>query len=238
MANRRCISTKIGLSLRLIDQAAGAQAYYYAAICAADDDGIFEIDYVKRLANRRKQDIEALIDKGLIAVIDDRSNIGYVVDWQSFNTPDARYSTPSNHRRALVRAFPNIKDSLFTPKTRNTPTDNPRINKYNINKDKRKQENTKALQDDFEALWRDYPRRERKQAGLKYYIKSRKAGATAQEIADGTYRYIEKVRREKRDLQYIKGGGNFFREELWREDHTVKRDPAVSDDAQELEGII
>lgn len=238
MANRRYFSVKKCQSPQFLNMSAGAQALYLAILGIVDDDGIFEIDFAKRVAGRRKQDMDALIANGYITVINDLLNIGYVTDWQGFNTIDKRQGTPSRYRQALIDTIPSIKNVLFKPQKTAYGAKISRIEENRIEEKKIKDTTTDQYNDEFAALWLDYPRKDGKQKGLKAYKKSRRAGATAQEIADGTHSYIERVRREKRDEKYIKTGGNFFQEELWREDHTVKRDPAVSDDAQELEGII
>lgn len=235
MAKRRCFSVKKCQSAQFLDMSAGAQALYLAILGICDDDGIFQLDFAKRIAGRRRQDADALISNGYISIIDDALNIGYVIDWQAFNTLDPRYSTPSDYRQTLIDTIPNIENALFTPKKDIITTGNTRVNKT-----KNKQNKTKKNQydDDFEAAWKEYPRQEGKQTGLKYYSKSRRGGATAQEILDGVKRYSVLVKHEKRDRQYIKAGGNFFKEELWKEPHTIRHNPAIADDSDMLGGLL
>ena len=142
MANRRRFSTKICQSYSFLGMSAGAQALYLAILGMCDDDGIFEISFAKRIANRRKQDVEALLSNGYIAIIDDRLNLGYVVDWHSFNDLKADRCTPSVHRQTLINTFPNIENSLFKPKK----------NAFGIQKDsldKNNEEDTEDIQNEF-----------------------------------------------------------------------------------------
>lgn len=235
MANRRCFSVKKTQSYTFLAQSAGAQALYLAILGICDDDGIFQINFAKRIAGRRKQDIDALIENGYIAIIDDQSNIGYVVDWHSFNDLKADRSTPSVYRQALIDAFPNIENRLFTPKKNAFGIQNDSLNKTNKKDIKgKKTKQTKQFEQEFASIWSEYPRQLGKQKALNAYIRSRQDGYTEKEIVDGMHRYIELVKHEKRKERYIKAGGNFFLEELWRDDHSVKRDPRVQDDSDIL----
>ena len=116
MANRRCFSVKKCQSVQFFNMSAGAQALYLAILGICDDDGIFEINFAKRVANRRKQDVEALLANGYITVIDDSLNLAYVVDWHEFNSLDAYHNTPSVYRQTLLDAFPNKKIRVFPTK--------------------------------------------------------------------------------------------------------------------------
>lgn len=116
MANRRMFSVKICQSYQFLNMSAGAQALYLAILGMADDDGIFEIDFAKRIAGRRKKDVDELLSNRLITVIDHTLNIGYVMNWHEFNDLKADRCTPSNYRSTLVAMFPDIEKRLFKPK--------------------------------------------------------------------------------------------------------------------------
>ena len=227
MANRRCFSVKICQSARFLNMSAGAQALYLAILGDCDDDGIFYVERIKRLANRRKQDVDQLISNGYISIIDKRLNVGYVIDWQAFNSLDARYSTPSAFRQTLIDVYPNMENALFKPKKPAPHAGITRISQVKLNQVKKREVKTKEYAAEFEPIWKIYPRKEGKKNALQYYSRSRKAGASAEEITAGVKRYDEKMKYEKRESQYIKTGGNFFREELWKESHEIKRDPEL-----------
>ena len=241
MANRRCFSVKKCQSVQFFNMSAGAQALYLAILGICDDDGIFEITFAKRVANRRKQDVDALLSNGYIVIIDRQLNLGYVVDWHEFNSLDAYHNTPSVFRQTLIDTFPNIENRLFSANKNafGVQKDIIKQSKQKQSKGKKsKQTKTKNYESDFQIVWKEYPRQEGKQIALEYYSKSRESGATAQEILDGVISFSEKMKHEKRKPQYIKTGGNFFREELWKEDHTFLKPQGVVDDSNVLEGIL
>lgn len=94
------------------------------------------------------------------------------------------------------------------------------INKSITNKD---------LEEEFELVWKEYPRKQGKANALKAYIKARKKGTTKEDILLGLENYVNYITIEKVQPQYIKQGSTWFNQECWNDDYTIKRKPTTAD---------
>ena len=101
------------------------------------------------------------------------------------------------------------------------------INKYNIEKEKiyKKEKNiskTSEYENEFEELWKLYPRKEGKNVALKKYIQYRKNNeATFDEVKQGILNYKKIIEKNKTSIQYILHGSTFFNQKRW-EDEDLK----------------
>lgn len=104
------------------------------------------------------------------------------------------------------------------------------INKYNIEKEKiyKKEKNvskTNDYENEFEELWKLYPRKEGKNVALKKYIQYRKNNeATFDEVKQGILNYKKIIEKNKTSTQYILHGSTFFNQKRW-EDEELKDKP-------------
>lgn len=85
------------------------------------------------------------------------------------------------------------------------------------------------LEEEFEIIWKEYPRKQGKANALKSYIKARKKGATKEEIMIGLDNYVKYITIEKIEQQYIKQGSTWFNQECWNDDYTIRRKPTTAD---------
>ena len=130
MANKRMIDIKIVSSLRFLEMSKAAQALYLHIIANADDEGVAEAGTILRITKTRKTALQELIDNNFVALLDQRMNIVYTVNWQSFNHVDARYGQPSYYHRTLEEHFPDIHFVDFTRKNGDLPTGDSRTVEY------------------------------------------------------------------------------------------------------------
>lgn len=72
-----------------------------------------------------------------------------------------------------------------------------------------------TIPDDFEEFWSLYPRKVAKPNAQKAYLKSRKKGATHEEIIDGLRKYIASV--AGKDPTYIAHGASWLNAERWKD---------------------
>ena len=80
---------------------------------------------------------------------------------------------------------------------------------------KRKSEN--ELKQDFEELWKLYPRKEGKKDAFNYYKKAIKNGTTNEQIRQGIENYKAWL-KAKNETVYIKQGSTFFSKEVWNDE--------------------
>ena len=73
-----------------------------------------------------------------------------------------------------------------------------------------------SLEEEFDEVWKLYPRKEDKKRALKAYKQNRKNGATFDEIKAGVEAYAEHLKATGTDRRFTKMGSTFFNGECWR----------------------
>ena len=129
-------------------------------------------------------------------------------------------------RRIFVNSNP-VKKNFNTPKEKvnggikenvkggikkNVKENTTRIN--NINKNNQ-------LEEDFEKLWKLYPRKEGKKKAFEAYKRAIKNGTTNKEIQTGIVNYLTQIRVQRTNKQYIKQGSTWFIGECWDDEYNV-----------------
>ena len=102
----------------------------------------------------------------------------------------------------------------------NTPIDkkikeNVTSNELTSNKEITKES---QLENDFEELWKLYPRKAGKAKAFKAYKSAIKQGATNEQIKQGILNYIHWIKEHKTQAEYIKHGSTFFNERCWNDE--------------------
>gem|GEM_PF-4045813 len=95
--------------------------------------------------------------------------------------------------------------------------------KTNINNSSSAKLSDKAFEDEFQEVWNIYPRKEGRKNALKAYIKARKNGTSKETILSGLNAYINKIKAERTETQYIKHGSSWFSQECWLDDYSAKK---------------
>ena len=78
------------------------------------------------------------------------------------------------------------------------------------------------LEEEFETIWKEYPRKQGKSNALKSYIKARKKSTSYEEVLKGLENYVRYITTGKIEPQYIKQGSTWFNQECWNDDYTIK----------------
>ena len=109
-----------------------------------------------------------------------------------------------------------IDEKIKTPideKVKENVTSNEltRVNDKEINKESQ-------LKNDFEELWKLYPRKRGKEAAYKAYKKAIKEGATNEEIRQGIMNLIEDIRKNRTEERFIPYGSTFFNGKGWTDE--------------------
>lgn len=107
----------------------------------------------------------------------------------------------------------NIYNNIYNNINNNILSDN--IEQKNVSK-------TSEYENEFEELWKLYPRKEGKNVALKKYIQYRKNNeATFDEVKQGILNYKKIIEINKTSTQYILHGSTFFNQKRW-EDEELK----------------
>lgn len=83
--------------------------------------------------------------------------------------------------------------------------------------------NAKALESDFEKLWKLYPNKKGKQVALKAYKKAIKDGVSNKQIQDGIVAYKKYLSANGTEQQYMMHGGTFFNQRSWDDDWSISQ---------------
>lgn len=129
-------------------------------------------------------------------------------------------------RRIFVNSNP-IKENFNTPKEK---VEDPIKNNFKGGiKEKFKENitssnntsNNKQLEEDFNKLWKLYPRKEGKKKAFEAYKRAIKNGTTNKEIQTGIVNYLTQIRVQKTNKQYIKQGSTWFNGECWDDEYNL-----------------
>ena len=85
---------------------------------------------------------------------------------------------------------------------------------------------SKEIENDFEEVWKAYPKKQGKEAAKKAYIKARKAGTSHLEIVAGLTRYKLSLQANKTEERYIKHGSTWFNQKCWEDDYSINQSSA------------
>lgn len=106
------------------------------------------------------------------------------------------------------------------------------LNKEKESKEKGSKSNNnisaKLLENQFNDLWKDYPRKERKNDAFKAYSKAIKKGVEHTTIQNGLKSYIEYVKANQTETKYIKQGGTWFSQECWNDEYKIDSNPKTN----------
>lgn len=144
-------------------------------------------------------------------------------------------------QRKRIRVKGKLKDSMWilseTPNLENLSLENLNLenstlintnsNNTNLNKDNRSTDKSvdrvskKQLEEDFNKLWKLYPRKEGKKKAFEAYKRAIKKGTTNKEIQTGIVNYLTQIRVQRTSKQYIKQGSTWFNGECWNDEYVV-----------------
>ena len=129
-------------------------------------------------------------------------------------------------RRIFVNSNP-IKENFNTPKEK---VEDPIKNNFKGGIKEKFKENitrfnntskNKQLEEDFEKLWKLYPRKEGKKKAFEAYKRAIKNGTTNKENQTGIVNYLTQIRVQRTNKQYIKQGSTWFNGECWNDEYNV-----------------
>lgn len=99
---------------------------------------------------------------------------------------------------------------------------NKAIKKNNRSSDKSSDRvSEKQLEEDFDKLWKLYPRKEGKKKAFESYKRAVKKGTTNKEIQTGIVNYLTQIKAQGTAKQYIKQGSTWFNGECWDDEYNV-----------------
>lgn len=120
--------------------------------------------------------------------------------------------------------------------TASAPTSNNIYNNINNNiKENIKRKSEEDLKQDFENLWKLYPRKRGKEKAYNAYKRAVKAGATNEEIRQGILNLIEDIRKNRTEERFIPYGSTFFNGKSWTDDMKTETNQRTCGDNKSAE---
>ena len=231
MAERRMFAKSIIDSDAFLDMPLSAQALYFHLGMRADDDGFVNSPKkIMRLVSCSDDDMKLLITKNFIIPFD--SGIVVIKHWRIHNyiRSDRYKPTTYTDEKKLLEVKENNAYALTD--TVGIPSDIPvgDAGKVSIGKDslgKDRQDiivhlKPSELRTEFETLWSIYPRKQGKDKAYGYYERARKSGTTYEEVGQGIQAYVEYIKANGIDVQYVKMGSTFFSQKSWGDDWSIR----------------
>lgn len=124
-----------------------------------------------------------------------------------------------------------IDEKINTPIDEKVKDNNTSINNTNNTN----VHSVKKLRDDFEKLWKLYPRKKGKEAAFKHYKKAIKSGSSNKEIQEGILEYQKEIKFNQITEEYIKHGSTWFSNRGWEDEYTYSNNntKSISDEIAE-----
>lgn len=108
MGTRRMFSRRITDSAKFLKMGGGAQLLYFHLCMHADDDGVVEAFTVKRGIGANDDDMQNLIGRGFIRMLDADNEIVLISDWYEHNKIRRDRITPSMYRGLIASSAPDV----------------------------------------------------------------------------------------------------------------------------------
>ncbi len=109
----------------------------------------------------------------------------------------------------------------YRPYLENDKENNTSSNTSNNDQSDLKKIREQQLEEDFNKLWKLYPRKEGKKKAFEAYKRAIKNGTTNKEIQTGIVNYLAQIRVQRTSKQYIKQGSTWFNGECWNDEYNV-----------------
>ena len=128
------------------------------------------------------------------------------------------------YRKRDIFPIDDFVDSVLTKKSREYSQNNQESIDEKVKENNTSINNTSnnnQLEEDFEKLWKLYPRKEGKKKAFEAYKRAIKNGTTNKEIQTGIVNYLTQIRVQRTNKQYIKQGSTWFNGECWNDEYNV-----------------
>ena len=174
------------------------------------------LQYLADWTNSTKQgvikNLKALVEKGLLGKNEKILNGVRFCEYYVTKFNRECNSVEQGIKQSLIggikQSLPNILD-----------IDNKEDNIKEKNIEKKKTPSERELSEEFETVWKKYPRREGKANAFKSYMKARKEGVPKGDIERGIERYIDNLKNRGTEAQYIKMGSSWFNQRGWEDEY-------------------
>lgn len=212
MAQKRMFTMKIVDSDAFLDMPLSAQCLYFHLNMRADDDGfIGNPKRIMRTVGCRDDDMKILVSKKFLLVFD--SGVIVIKHWRMHNflAKDRYHEIQYIDEKDMLRIKQNKSYSL----THGEPLSNPGIidveeEEASLLTDSKAVKKSSNYSDDFEAFWKEYPRKADKGQAYRKYQARIKSGYSSEELLKAAQNYKLECDRKHTQTEYIKHAKTFL----------------------------
>lgn len=230
MAQRRMFNKTITNNDNFLEMPCSSQSLYFHLSMNADDDGFVDNwKSIMRMTGNKDDDMKILIAKQY--VIPFESGVIVIKHWRLNNYLQKDRYTQTIYKQEIQQLTMDNNNGYILDTSCIHSIDKLSIEENSLDKiseDKNRLEIVNSRSDieyekEFEQLWELYPNKKSKKKALGYYINARKKGTTYEEIESGLYNYLDYIKNEKTDVQYIKHGSTWFNQECWNDEYLIRQ---------------
>ena len=257
MAERRMFSKSIIDSDIFLDMPLSTQCLYFHLSMRADDDGfVNKTKRIMRMIGSSDDDLRILIAKNFVLPF--KSGLVVITHWKIHNyIQKDRYHPSTEEEKMLItvgksgiyefvteeKSEPLLEQKCIQPVSEvdTCCTQNGNIGKVRLGKVRLTNNSCSSdeqmnanLNTEFEMIWSMYPRKQGRKRAFEAFKRSVKHGASVEEIKAGVQRYIEHIRMNKIEQQYIKMGSTFFANESWADEYQNNGSTCGNNKSQEF----
>lgn len=206
------------------------ETFFYRLIVNCDDYGRFDAR-IKILKNKLFPLKDGITNKNVEDALRRLASLGLVVLYESDGKPFLFLPTWENHQqvRAKRSKYP-VPDIYGYHVISDAPviqseSESESESESNITPSGGSEPVKKAtLAEDFERLWKLYPKKQGKDRAFNDFKKALKDGFTVEEIEKGINDYCFYIKQKGVEQQFVKHGSTWFHGKHWLDDYTIVND--------------
>lgn len=223
MAQKRMFDKSITNSDNFLELPDSSQILYFHLSMNADDDGFVDNwKSIMRMTGTKEDDLRILVAKSY--VIPFETGVIVIKHWRMNNyLRTDRYKETTHKLEKSQLILGENEEYLLANNSIGIPmvdTDKNSIDKNSI--DKNIYISSKTFEDEFDNLWKLYPKKIGKKDALRHYIRNRKNKVPYETILEGLKKYIEYIKNTNTPTQFIKDGSTWFNQECWNDEREVE----------------
>lgn len=247
MAEKRMFSTRITGSDAFLDMPLSSRCLYFHLGMEADDDGFLNnAKTIQRMIGASEDDLKLLISKSFVIMFG--SGVMVIKHWNINNyiRNDRKKSTNYTEELACLELKENGSYTLIDSSlTLGIPTVNQmsgtcqhRIDKIRLDENRidtidhqagrvissKTFKSKEELTNEFEMLWKLYPRKIGKQKSFKKYLEySKKEDQLFEKVKVGIENYLDYIKINKIETAFIKHAITYFNNQSWLDDYSTTK---------------
>ena len=218
MAQKRMFDKSITNSDNFLELPDSSQILYFHLSMNADDDGFVDNwKSIMRMTGTKEDDLRILVAKSY--VIPFETGVIVIKHWRMNNYLRTDRYKETTHKLEKSQLILGENEEYLLA---NNSIGIPMVDTDKNSIDKNIYISSKTFEDEFDNLWKLYPKKIGKKDALRHYIRNRKNKVPYETILEGLKKYIEYINNTSTPTQFIKDGSTWFNQESWNDEREVE----------------